>query len=228
MDTDRILDNLAAEELPPVEHIVLTHSHWDHARGASAVADAVGATVVAHEGCRSELSELRWSSAFIGSLVETLPEPVSDVQYFSEDTELIVGDLTLRLLTTAGHTRDSVACYLPDLDGGCVFTGDTVLGGGLLGTSDINTDLKGILGAVRRLAELRPECFFPGHGAFTLQSGWVQLELLVAELEDKWSGVAAGRAPLLPTWWLQRYPTLLEHARLGSGLVDEDGKVNGP
>lgn len=87
----------------PVELVVLTHHHHDHASGAPAFAERVGAPV----------------RAFDPALCDG-GEPLADGEVVD------AAGLRLRVLHTPGHTDDSV-CLVAD---GMTLTGDTVLGRG--------------------------------------------------------------------------------------------------
>ncbi len=63
------LDDLRA---PAVSHVIYTHSHWDHVFGSQ----VFGATVVAHELCRKQLSETAsrpWSNSYIQEEIQRMP-----------------------------------------------------------------------------------------------------------------------------------------------------------
>lgn len=94
---------LAAAGERRVVAVLVTHAHSDHAELAPRLAEVTGAPVRA---AHPRLTD----------------EPLQD------DDEIRVGDLTVRVLYTPGHTGDSVCFSLPAE--GSVLTGDTVLGGG--------------------------------------------------------------------------------------------------
>jgi glyoxylase-like metal-dependent hydrolase (beta-lactamase superfamily II) len=122
--------------------IVLTHGHLDHSAGARDLAELTGATVRAVD-----------KAYRLGS--EGLP-PGSVV---SE------GGCEIEVVTTPGHTSDSVCLYLRADQ--AVLTGDTVLGRGttvIAGDGNLS-DYLGSLDRLRALAdstELR--ALLPGHG----------------------------------------------------------------
>jgi len=122
--------------------IVLTHGHLDHSAGARDLAELTGATVRAVD-----------KAYRLGS--EGLP-PGSVV---SE------GGCEIEVITTPGHTSDSVCLYLRADQ--AVLTGDTVLGRGttvIAGDGNLS-DYLGSLDRLRALAdstELR--ALLPGHG----------------------------------------------------------------
>ncbi|OLF15824.1 MBL fold metallo-hydrolase [Actinophytocola xanthii] len=121
----------------PVELILITHHHPDHAQGAPWLAERVGAPV----------------RAFDPSLCVEAP-PLTD------DELVEAAGLALRVLHTPGHTDDSV-CLVLDPDTPAVLTGDSILGRG----TTVISALGPYLGTLRRLAALPPGTpVLPGHG----------------------------------------------------------------
>ena len=82
-------------------YIINTYSHYDHSVANSEITDVSEAQVV----CHSNSSE-------------------GDIKVNDGDT-LTVGDLTLKILYTPGHTQDSICV----LDNGHLITGDTLFVG---------------------------------------------------------------------------------------------------
>ena len=127
----------------PVEAVLLTHAHGDHAAGAVAMATEFGALVSAS---RETLDRL-------GIAGEVL-----------EDGDCIDWDGGLRLVAvfTPGHSADHVAyLLLPDRD---VFTGDLVLGSGTSVILYPDGSMADYFASLSRLAALRPARLWPGHG----------------------------------------------------------------
>jgi glyoxylase-like metal-dependent hydrolase (beta-lactamase superfamily II) len=74
------------------------------------------------------------------------------------------GGISIRTLTTPGHTADSV-CFLAEYeDERVVFTGDTILGRGTTVVAHPDGDLGDYLDSLRHLALLGPVPVLPGHG----------------------------------------------------------------
>lgn len=122
----------------PVAQVLLTHGHPDHAEGAAAFAERVGAPVRALDPA------LR----------------LGDEGLAGGDVVAAAG-LEIRVLATPGHTSDSL-CFLLD---GAVLTGDTVLGRGTTVVAHPDGKLGDYLESLRVLADL-PEgtAVLPGHG----------------------------------------------------------------
>jgi glyoxylase-like metal-dependent hydrolase (beta-lactamase superfamily II) len=123
-----------------VELVLLTHTHHDHAEGAGAFADRVGAPLAAIAP--------GWATAGAPDLASGAP--------------LAAAGLELRPLPTPGHAADH-CCFVLATDG-AVFTGDHVLGRGTTVVEWPGGDMAAYLASLRLLLDLRPERLYPGHG----------------------------------------------------------------
>jgi glyoxylase-like metal-dependent hydrolase (beta-lactamase superfamily II) len=138
----RRVHTTAQEAGQRIETIVLTHGHQDHSAGARRLAELTGAPVLAVDPAH------RLGESGLG--------PGDTVR---------AGGCELRMITTPGHSPDSV-CLLLEADG-AVLTGDTVLG---RGTTVIAGDgsLSDYLASLDRLRTLADEAglsaLLPGHG----------------------------------------------------------------
>lgn len=118
----------------PVELIVLTHHHGDHAEGAPWFAGRVGAPVRAFD-----------PALCIGA------EPIAGGDVIS------AAGLEIEVLHTPGHTDDSVSLRIGDT----VLTGDTVLGHGTTVLSDLGAYLRTLRALIELPAGTLG---LPGHG----------------------------------------------------------------
>ncbi len=126
-----------------VTRILLTHGHPDHAEGAVALAHRVGAPVLALDPAH----RLGDEGLADGDVVE-------------------VGDLTVRIVATPGHTDDSLSFHL-EADRALI-TGDTVLGRGSTVIAHPEGRLADYLSSLHRLRDLAESSdaavVLPGHG----------------------------------------------------------------
>lgn len=134
-DDTRHLDAVAAAG--PVEQILLTHGHPDHADGAAALRERTGAPVRALDPAHRLGGE---------GLVD------GDV--------VAAAGVEIRVLATPGHTADSLCFAVDD----AVLTGDTVLGRGTTVVAHPDGRLADYLASLRRLHELGARTVLPGHG----------------------------------------------------------------
>ncbi|MEV5374488.1 MBL fold metallo-hydrolase [Streptosporangium nondiastaticum] len=122
---------------------LLTHGHPDHSGGAARFAELTGTHVRALDPA------LRLGGEGLG---------VGDV--------VTTGGLELHVLSTPGHTADSLCFHLPA--DGAVFTGDTVLGRGTTVVAHPEGRLGDYLDSLRRLRALTVDegvrTVLPGHG----------------------------------------------------------------
>lgn len=137
-DDETHLGRLVAQG--PVELILLTHHHADHAEGARSLHDRTGAPVRALD-----------------------PQLVLGAEGLSDGDALGAAGLDVRVVATPGHTLDSLS-FLVDGDGSAL-TGDTVLGRGTTVLGDHAGALGDYLSSLQRLASLdAATTLLPGHG----------------------------------------------------------------
>lgn len=143
--------------------ILCTHGHVDHMAGAGPLSDAVGAPVYIHEADAGALASPRTKLiGLAGGVMATRPRQVR----FLEDGEKVeVGDLTLEVLHTPGHTPGGVSFYLP----GYLFCGDLIFQGSIGRTDLRGGSLQGLLRAVKEKVWDLPDDtrILPGHGPET-------------------------------------------------------------
>jgi glyoxylase-like metal-dependent hydrolase (beta-lactamase superfamily II) len=140
-----------------VAAVLVTHDHEDHAPGAPAFAERVGAPLHAF---RLEGAEhLRDGQRFVAS-----------------------GGVEIVAEYTPGHSSDHVAFFVPSE--GALFTGDAVVGRGTSFIDPPDGDLVQYLRSLHRMQELDPRILYPGHGPAVLDAR-AKLEGYVAHREDR-------------------------------------------
>ncbi|HEV7649427.1 MAG TPA: MBL fold metallo-hydrolase [Actinophytocola sp.] len=128
----------AVLDVAPVELIVLTHHHADHAQGAPWLAARTDAPVRAFD-----------------------PDRCRSAAPLADDEEFTAAGLAFRVLHTPGHTADSVCLRVTHDGAAAMLTGDSVLGRG----TTVISDLGPYLSTLRRLiAEPPGTLALPGHG----------------------------------------------------------------
>ena len=154
---------LGALDGTAVERLLVTHSHMDHWGGWDVMRAALAAPVLVG----AEETEIE-----AGRVAERL----------ADGAELTVGEASLRVLHTPGHTPGSICLLL----GGVVFTGDTLFPGGP-GASRSNVLLKQeIVSITSRLYALPAETLvLPGHGpGTTIGASMREYELFTSKEHD--------------------------------------------
>ncbi len=156
-DDDAHLAALQAQG--PVELIILTHHHHDHTESAARFAAMTGAPVRAFD-----------------------PRLCIDSPPLEDGEVIIAGGTRIEVVTTPGHTADSVSLFLPEdaevpgtsgrgdgaapasLSNGSMITGDTILGRGTTIIAHPDGSLGRYLASLDRLAAYGDLTVLPAHG----------------------------------------------------------------
>lgn len=142
-----------------LDMILLTHGHFDHIVSLDELRDKSHALAYIHEA-DAELPEDAQKNAFyyFFHTERTYRRPERDLH---DGDKLSLGEETLRVIHTPGHTRGSV-CYLC---GNALLTGDTLFDGGY-GRYDLyGGDGDVLYRTLRNMKKLdRTLTIYPGHG----------------------------------------------------------------
>ncbi|WP_433283720.1 MBL fold metallo-hydrolase [Micromonospora sp. CA-244673] len=156
----------------PVGFVLITHGHADHTEGAPRLSELLGgAPVLAVDPAHT-----------VGGAPLT------------PDTALDAG-LDIRLLSTPGHTADSVCFLVGHGDERVVLTGDTILGRGTTVVAHPDGHLGDYLSSLELLATYRGIPALPGHGPALADCGVAADFYLAhrrARLDQVRAAVAAG------------------------------------
>ena len=149
-EAGRILGELKKSDAQ-VEYILLTHGHYDHTTAVPELHQALPeAKIYIHQA----------DANGAGSRLFPLAGQVDDLLLYDEGDALPLGDLTIEVLHTPGHSPGSVTLKAGD----ALFTGDTLFAGDCG-----RTDLRGgsweeILASLGRLGRLEGNFHvLPGH-----------------------------------------------------------------
>lgn len=162
----------ALAELGPIELIVLTHRHFDHAEAAPRLHELSGAPVVARD-----------PSLCIDA------EPLSDATGRTS-----VAGLDWLTVLTPGHSSDSV-CLLLETDR-ALLTGDTVLGRGTAVVAYPDGQLGAYLDSLQRLRDIvagEVAVVLPGHGP-VIEAPIEVLDYYLAHRQERLGQVQAALA----------------------------------
>ena len=152
----RILNTVESNQLS-IEHIILTHVHFDHMLAAGQVKDATSADLLVPAGDIQALNDSKRSLLFMSGL-DSLPLKADGT--FGHRDVIKAGQLLFTVIHTPGHTPGS-CCFI---SGDLLFTGDTLLAGGF-GRTDLGGDNRAMRSSLLRLSGLeRDYTVLPGHG----------------------------------------------------------------
>lgn len=149
-EAERILAALK-EDGAEVTHILLTHGHYDHTTAVPQLHKALP---------QAEIYIHRADANGAGSQLFPLAGQIPDLKFYDEGDTLALGDMTIQVLHTPGHSKGSVTLKVGDV----LFCGDTLFAG-----SCGRTDLAGgsyaeIMASLKKLGQLPGDYHVcPGH-----------------------------------------------------------------
>lgn len=116
-ETERILSEAENNGIT-IKYIVNSHGHVDHISGNADMKARTGADIIIH---KDDADMLVSTPAMVLHMFRAKPSPPADITV--QDGDMItVGQITLRVIHTPGHSPGGMALYTP----GYVFTGDTL------------------------------------------------------------------------------------------------------
>ena len=134
-----------------VKYILLTHGHYDHTTAVPQLHRALP---------QAEIYIHRADANGAGSQLFPLAGQIPDLKFYDEGDTLALGDMTIQVLHTPGHSKGSVTLKVGDV----LFCGDTLFAG-----SCGRTDLAGgsyaeIMASLKKLGQLPGDYHVcPGH-----------------------------------------------------------------
>lgn len=162
-DAQAIMDVVEKNKLI-VSSVVNTHGHFDHVGADEELRKLFKCTVAIHGEDVDMLLEAHEHGVIFG--VKTAAQRAPDV--ILEDGSVIsVGNITLRVIHTPGHTRGGVCLY--DEAGARLFTGDTLFAGSVGRTDLTGGSFAIIMDSIRKkILPLGSSVkVYPGHGDAT-------------------------------------------------------------
>jgi cyclase len=147
-----------------IRYVILTHYHADHTYGAYLFRDA---EVISHALCRDWIVEhgqagLEAARAQTSDLAEVQIR-APDVVFEGGEMTLRLGNKTLQLLHSPGHTVDSIVVHVKE--DRILFAADTVMPVPYI----VDGDLKAFVESLRMLRSLSLENIVQGHGEVILR-----------------------------------------------------------
>ena len=153
---------MGSKNLHPIA-ILLTHGHFDHTSGLGHTARQYGIPVYMHPSDLPMLSDPNLSGLQL-FFPDAEFESWSEIVPLSDEQVLQLDNLTVKVLSTPGHSRGSVCYFIED----CLFTGDTLFKRGYGRTDLWGGSMRALLTSLERLKKLHVDLnVYPGHGEST-------------------------------------------------------------
>lgn len=159
---ERIIEIIRKDWLK-IKSIVNTHTHIDHIGANDFLVERTGAPLLVHSADVSLLqnAELNLSALTGKDRSFSLPARVLE-----EGDEIRVGNFSLRVLHTPGHTPGSICLYGDNK----LFSGDTLFAGGIGRTDLAGGNAKELQKSIKEKILTLPDevVVYPGHGPSTV------------------------------------------------------------
>jgi hydroxyacylglutathione hydrolase len=205
LDTQLILENITDDgiSLERVRYLIVTHSHADHACGASYIQRELQAEVLA-PSIEADLMA-RGDDEELGLNMARGPIYPDDFKYkhckpdrvVNDREEVKIGGNIFSFIQVPGHSP-GIACILVD-NMKTLFSSDVVFHSGTIGLGNWpGCELSTYRQNIGKLAGLGVERLFPGHFMFVLKGGQSHIDQAIKNL----------RSPWVPPAWLHRHPHL--------------------
>lgn len=164
---DEIIEMIRAIDLPfsGCQGLIATHADVDHVQGLAKAKQILRAPVFAHEHAAKLLGSGDRTQTF--ALIEAqgidMPMPSVEVEQRIDDGDQInIGNVTLDVWLTPGHTTSQLAFRLGDY----LLSGDNIYRDGSIGAIDAHhgSDLVAFLASLKRIRDSDVKWLLPSHG----------------------------------------------------------------
>jgi len=193
-DPDAIVAEMRQEGLDPeqVRWLLLTHHHADHASGAAAIKELTGCKVaISHQSAHllergTELDTRLDLAKRMGVYPDDFIWHNCPVDEQLHDGKIMrAAGIDVHVIEVEGHSLDS-CCFHMRVDGRhCLFVGDVLQYGGLIGLINFpGSTLDGYRNALPKLRNLNVDGFFPGHSLFTVRDGQRHIDKALERLKS--------------------------------------------
>lgn len=155
---ETIVRELEKQGLTPTQ-ILLTHGHFDHTGAAAFLKEKYNIPLYIGEKDSAMLTDREKSGAYLAPFVKF--NPVKADGFLKEDDEIALGEFSLKVIETPGHSEGSI-CFMGE---DFIITGDTVFQGSVGRTDLFSGSGKNLAESVKRLAALEKDYrLYCGHG----------------------------------------------------------------
>lgn len=139
--------------------VLLTHEHIDHVGAAPLL---FGRTVIAAHRLAANKIALKDEFAMMNKAFSEAAEGFRVDMWLDGDIIVHLGGYRLRVLHTPGHSSGCVCFHEPDH--GLLFSGDTLMAGGVMGGIFGSGNISDYINSLEMLQTLRLSAVYPGHG----------------------------------------------------------------
>jgi len=163
-EAQQIADFISKRSSNGIRYVILTHYHADHVYGAYLFRNA---QVISHALCRDWI--VQYGEAGLERARAQTPElaeakiRVPDVVFEGSEMTLRMGNKTLQLLHSPGHTRDSIVVYIKE--DRILFAADTVMPVPYM----VDGDPQAFIESLKMIRALSLENVVQGHGEVVLR-----------------------------------------------------------
>jgi hydroxyacylglutathione hydrolase len=142
-----------------LQHILLTHGHFDHVGAAEKITEKFNCSSLVHKADARLLRQAPFYALRYGN--KAMAAPVRYIA-FEDELEISIGGSSVISLHTPGHTAGSVSYFFHEF----LFTGDTLLKNYVGRTDQPGGDEAAIEESIARLLRVADDdaVIFPGHG----------------------------------------------------------------
>ena len=159
-DAARILQAINQHDLQ-VDHMLLTHVHFDHILAVREVAEATGADLLVYQ---EDVPALTDPGLSLLTMISRRRYDLTADRILQDGDSVTAGSLTFRVLHTPGHTPGS-CCYVCE---DVIFSGDTLFEGSIGRTDFPGGSFSALQQSLKRLKNMEGDyTVLSGHGDST-------------------------------------------------------------
>ena len=177
--------------LENIQHLFLTHAHTDHGGGAAVMRERFALTTYAYEKTAKmvaagdedavSLTPIK-QAGFYGDDYVYRPCPVDHV--LEDESVSEVGNLTIELIFTPGHSHDHCSYLVSGLEKTYLVSGDAIFYGGKIVLQDTyDCSVPETIASIRKLATFEFDALLPGHLNFSLKNGKRHVDAALSVIE---------------------------------------------
>ena len=139
--------------------IILSHEHFDHIGACSHFFET--AVIGAHPLAANKIS-LQDEFVMMSKYLDGASKPFRADIWLHDNSLIDLGNYRIRVIHTPGHCSGCICLY--ELSMRLLFTGDTLLAGGVLPGILGSGNLSDYIVSLQRLSAIKIDEFYPGHG----------------------------------------------------------------